>query len=336
LTPLLAKHAAMKVLKLIELRQNNSSESIKFRFPDKSGNWHDIEATANLVEDKHGTGFNILIISRDVTVRTRGDDELKKLYQAEIELRRALEDEIKKRAEFFRALVHELKTPLTPIIASSEAVMNLSDEPTMKRLAANAFNGAMRLNSRVDELLDLSRGEMGMLKLNCQPMNLLSLIKDLADYVQAQVDANNQKLSLDLPQHLPRVLADESRLRQVILNLLNNAMKFMPKGGHITVQAHAVGENVVVEVSDTGQGIDESEQKRLFQPYNRIEADRQHFSGLGLGLALCKKLIDLHNGKIWCHSQKGRGSTFGFSVAIYQEPSPSAQRIASQGLNVPL
>jgi signal transduction histidine kinase len=178
------------------------------------------------------------------------------------------------------------------------------------------YQGALRLNSRVDELLDMSRGELGMLKLDRQPMDMGFLIQDVANDVRAQVANNHQILVVDIHDSLPLITADESRLRQVLLNLLNNAIKFTPSGGQILLRARSTPETLTVEVQDTGRGIDESEQERLFQPYNRIEEDRQHFSGLGLGLALSKQLIDLHGGKLSVVSQKGKGSTFSFVLAV--------------------
>ena len=112
------------------------------------------------------------------------------------------------------------------------------------------------------------------------------------------------------------VWADETRLRQVVLNLLSNACKFTPEGGKITLRAREGDATLVVEVQDTGVGIAEEEQQRLFEPYYRVADDRQQFKGLGLGLTLCKMLVELHGGQIWVESHVGKGSTFGFSVPL--------------------
>jgi signal transduction histidine kinase len=247
------------------------------------------------------------------------------LYKSEKVLRQNLEKEIKKRADFFRALVHELKTPLTPIIASSETIMEFVEEENFKNLARNVYNGALRLNSRVDELLDISRGELGMLKVHCEPMNLMSLLEEVAAYIQPQLDYRRQNLLLEVPCTLPSILGDESRLRQVLLNLLNNAMKYTPEGGQITLKTAVQQPDLIVSIQDTGKGIDTAEQDKLFLPYNQIDGDKQTFSGLGLGLALCKQFIDLHQGKIWVESQKGQGATFSFSLPIAPQKVVSCQ-----------
>ena len=137
-----------------------------------------------------------------------------------------------------------------------------------------------------------------------------------------------------LPPSLPLVWADKERLRQVVLNLLINASKFTPEGGKITLKAKEKDTSLVMEIQDTGPGIPEEEQQRLFQPYHRQITDREHLSGLGLGLALCKYLVELHNGKIWVESQVGKGSTFGFSIPLAtasQQQEGSKQEATDEG-----
>ena len=321
LLPILLKFAQMDSGDLARLKSENYTQRLEFKVTDSQGNWHDFEATGNIIESADGQGFNILLIERDVTERKSAENQLKQLYASERQARRVVEQEVNKRADFFRALVHELKTPLTPILVSSETLAELIEDQTFKNLARNVYNGATRLNTRVDELLDISREELGMLKVKCEPVNMGVLLKDIISYVQPQVSKSHQILMADIPASLPLINGDESRLRQVMLNLLNNAMRFTPEGGIIRIKASISAESILVQVQDTGCGIDESGRQRLFQPYNRIEEDRQHFSGLGLGLALCKQLIDLHGGKIWVESQKGKGTSFFFSLAIIKQPA---------------
>ena len=252
----------------------------------------------------------------DITERKRADEKLQELYQHEKDLRQELEAEINKRIEFTRALVHELKTPITPVMASSELLVEeLKEEPGLG-LAKNIKRGAANLNKRIDELLDLARSEIGMLRLNPQPVDAMQLLQGIVSDVTPVALSNEQSLSLELPSSLPVVWADEDRLRQVVHNLINNAFKFTPAGGKITLRAKEDGANLIVEVQDTGRGISEEEQQRLFQPYHRLVSDRERLSGLGLGLALSKKLVELHGGQIWVKSRKGKGSTFGFSVPL--------------------
>jgi len=224
--------------------------------------------------------------------------------------------EIDKRVEFTRALVHEIKTPLTPVVAASELLLEELQEEPVLGLARSINKGAYNLNQRIDELLDLARGEIGMLTLNPAPVNLKQLLKEIADGMIPVAQQHGQSMNLELPQSLPRVWADEDRLRQVVLNLVNNAIKFTPSGGEITLRAKRQGANLVVEVQDTGPGIGKADQRWLFEPYYQLGGETARRKGLGLGLSLAKKLVELHGGSIRVKSQEGKGSTFGFSIPL--------------------
>ncbi|MBA7546817.1 Alkaline phosphatase synthesis sensor protein PhoR [subsurface metagenome] len=178
-------------------------------------------------------------------------------------------------------------------------------------------------------ILDLAKGEIGMLQLNPEPVDPMQLLQMIVNNMTPVALRNGQSLSLELPSSLSAVWADEERLRQVVLNLLNNAFKFTPAGGKIILRAKEDGTNLIIEVQDTGRGISEEEQQRLFEPYYRLESDRERLSGLGLGLALSKKLVDLHGGQIWVKSGKGKGSTFGFSVPL--EATSQSEKGAATG-----
>jgi len=258
----------------------------------------------------------VLAHSMDITEREQTEDKLQELYEQERKLRQELEAEVRRRIEFTRALVHELKTPLTPVLSSSELLLSEMHEEPWLSIARNIHNGASNLSKRIDELLDLAKVEIGTLRVNPKPLDPLPLLQGIADDVAAMASNNGQSLVLDVASSLPPVLADEERLRQVVLNLMINASKFTPEGGTITLKAREEGSVLVVEVQDTGRGIPEKEQQRLFQPYHRQLSDREHLSGLGLGLALCKYLVERHGGQIWVKSQAGKGSTFGFSVPL--------------------
>ena len=254
--------------------------------------------------------------SMDITELERAEAKLQEAYEKERKLRQEIEAEAERKILFTRALVHELKTPLTPVLASSELLVSeLREEPYLS-LAQNIHRGAANLNRRIDELLDLARVEIGMLEVNPKAVDANQLLPAIADDMKAMVTSNGQSLVVTIPPYLSPVWADEERLRQIVLNLLINASKFTPEGGTITLRAKEENSNLVVEVEDTGPGIPKEEQKQLFQPYHRQIPDREHLSGLGLGLALCKYLVELHGGKIWVQSEIGKGSTFGFSIPL--------------------
>ncbi|MFC1924442.1 PAS domain S-box protein [Chloroflexota bacterium] len=256
------------------------------------------------------------VIFRDVTDQKRAKVELQHLYEQERKLRELLEEERKRRVEFTRVLVHELKTPLTPLLASSQLLAEEVGDETLVKLAENISQGAWSMSNMVNDLLDITKAEIGMLQPESKSVDLLQLLHRVADYITPMTERNKHSLILDLPLSLPLVRADENLLQQIILNLVNNASKFTPTGGRITLRARKKDASLIVEVQDTGSGISEEEQQRLFDPYHRVEGDRQRLSGLGLGLALCKTLVELHGGQIWVESHPGEGSTFGFSLPL--------------------
>lgn len=257
----------------------------------------------------------ILSIWVDITTQKLAQEELETLYQREKNLREALQTEIRGRTEFTRALVHELKTPLTPILVSSELLVEELTEDPLMGLAKNIHQGAQNMNKRVDELLDMARGEVGILKINRRSIDPEKLIKEIFNYMEPATKNAGQTLVLNIPEKLPIIKADDDRIRQVMLNLVNNSIKYSNGNGTIMITAKVEMNNLVIEIQDTGRGMSKEEQEILFQPFYRIDG-KQHLSGLGLGLALSKQFIELHKGRMWVKSQKGVGSTFYFSLPI--------------------
>ncbi len=252
-----------------------------------------------------------------ITERKRAEQNLQQAYEEELRLRRELDAEMSKRVEFLRALVHELKTPLTSAMASSEMLSAGLPKGPALTLAKNLYRSTSRLNKRIDELLDLARGELGMLHLSCRPTDMLPLLQGVFDDMTTVVSRRGQELALDVPSSLPLIWADEQRLSQVVLNLLSNASKFMAGEGKITLRARKQRAALIVEVQDAGPGIGKEEQQSVFDAYHRLAGGGEHSSGLGLGLALSKTLVELHEGTIWVKSRKGKGSTFGFSLPLH-------------------
>ena len=298
----------------IKMLKGGGYSPYKYRILSKDGKvrW----LLEGVVSIQYQGGRAVLGHSMDITERELAQGKLEEAYEKERRLRHELEAEVQRRVEFTRALVHELKTPLTPIMSSSDLLVSgIREEPWLS-VAQNIQRGAINLNKRIGELLDLARGEIGMLRLNPKRVDVFQLLSQVGNEMSVVASSNGQTLKVELPSSLPMVLADEDRLRQVVQNLLVNATKFTPEGGIITLRARTEKGSLLVEVQDTGRGIPEEEQRRLFQPYHRQLSDREHLSGLGLGLALCKNLVQLHGGRIWVQSQEGKGATFSFSIPI--------------------
>ncbi|MFZ7119331.1 MAG: sensor histidine kinase, partial [Eubacteriaceae bacterium] len=267
-----------------------------------------------------GQNQAILSIISDINERKNLENELIKYQEHLTELvnkrTKKLADVINQRDNFTRALVHELKTPLTAIISSSEILSEKCKVPIKSKLAENIYNGALFLNNRIDELLDSIKGELGTLSINCELTDPIEIIQEVISEMSVLVEKNEQKLCLDNPYLLPFIMVDKSRIKQVLVNLIANAIKFNADHGTVLIRTKLKKEVIVFEVYDEGIGISKSERLRLFMPYYKKECDRNHLSGLGLGLALSKTIIELHNGKIWYKKRKLKGSIFGFSLPL--------------------
>ena len=309
----------------IKMLKGERQTPYRYRILNKAGEtrWM-LEGLASI---QYGGKRAVLGHSMDITELSIARERLAEAYSKERVAREELEGEIKRRVEFTRALVHELKTPLTPIMSSSELLVSgLKEEPWLS-VAQNIHRGAANLNRRIDELLDLARGEIGMLKLKPTRVDIARVLRQTAFDMSLVASNNGLTLMTDFPEVLPEVWGDEDRLRQVVLNLLINATKFTPEGGSIVLHARPQDKMLLVEVQDTGRGIPEEEQKKLFQPYHRQVGDLERLSGLGLGLSLCKMLVEMHGGKIWTKSKVGEGSVFAFTVPL-AKPEQEGETIA--------
>ncbi len=257
-----------------------------------------------------------ILIFHDITKLKQAELELTAIYEKEKELRESLEIESRKRIDFSRTLIHELKTPLTPILSSSDLLVSGIKEEPWASIAQNILRGAETLSRRIDELLDLAKGEIGTLQILRKSISLSRLLEDIVSEMAPLGAGRGQSLVLEDCSKLPRVMADEVRVRQIVQNLITNAFKFSGPGDVITVKACLEADNITVSVRDNGIGLTPEEQAKLFQPYERLDADQRRLGGLGLGLALCKNLVELHGGRIWVESEKGKGSTFSFSLPL--------------------
>jgi signal transduction histidine kinase len=255
-------------------------------------------------------------LEAEIAEHAEAEREIEELYLREKRLREELERQMSRRVEFTRGLIHELKTPLTPMLGASDLLVQKLDDAELLRMATNINRGIRNLHNRINDLMDLARGELGKLHLRRAVVDVSGLLSEVRDYLAPNAAKKQQCLSLDLPEALPTVVADEDRLRQVVLNLTGNAMKFTPQKGSIHLRALRTGDCVTVEVEDNGCGIPRKGRHRLFEPYYTLESRGEHTEGLGLGLPLSRMLIELHGGRMWIRSREGEGSIFGFSIPL--------------------
>jgi len=237
------------------------------------------------------------------------------------QLNAELDGVMKTKDQFLSNISHELRTPLNSIIGFTDLLLTQELGPALSDqqrdfLETVARNGR-HLLELINELLDLQRIAAGRMDLKPEAVELADLLNEAVGSVQAQVQKHRHALVVTPLAASLRVQADKGRVRQVLLNLLSNAIKFTPDGGRITVAAGPVngGSAVQIAVTDTGIGIAVEDQPKLFQEFSQLDASASRkYEGTGLGLALSRRLIELHGGTIGVESQMGKGSTFWFTL----------------------
>jgi signal transduction histidine kinase len=249
-----------------------------------------------------------------VIERKIADDQLSELYHKEKDLTEKLQLEIQTKVDFTRRLIHELKTPLTSLIATSQLLHQETKDKRMEKLAGHVWSNACSMNNRIDELHDMIKGEIGRLEVEFRPVNLEKLIRSILDETQSLASQHNITIEFKRMNPLVRVYADGTRIKQILMNLLNNVFKYADSSGIVYIKTLTNLNNVLIEVQDSGPGIKLEEQKRIFEPYYRSSGKREQSPGLGIGLALCKVLVEAHGGKIWVKSRHGAGSSFFFTL----------------------
>ncbi len=227
------------------------------------------------------------------------------------------------RRDFVANVSHELKTPLTAIQGFAETLLSgaLEDAKNNRRFLEIIRDHATRMNALTSDLLKLSQIEAGKLEMELRPIKLADLVSGCVETVRIRAEQKQLSLTVECPADLPAVRGDARHLRDVLENLLNNAVQYTPAGGHITVSAAAQEDRGVscvrVTVADTGIGIPEAHHARVFERFYRVDTDRsREVGGTGLGLSIAKHIVEAHGGRIWLESEVGRGSRFHFTIPI--------------------
>jgi signal transduction histidine kinase len=262
-------------------------------------------------------------LRQEIDLRKREEEKSKRLYQRERVLHQKLQKEMKDRTAFLRSVVHEIRTPLTSVLAAGELLTSRCRTGMQQTLAKHLYQGACDLDSRINELYDFTKSEMGTLRIVPAMVDLSELFNDTLESVRPQTVLKGQALISHIDGPMPEAFVDGTRIRQVILNILNNAVKFTPKGGTIEFSAFNQDDSFVVAIADNGPGIARAEQPKLFQPYYTGSGK---YSGLGLGLPIAKNLVELHRGRIWVESDGKSGSTFSFSIPIKKSLKTGGKR----------
>jgi signal transduction histidine kinase len=242
-----------------------------------------------------------------------------RLYR-EIEVKsRELEAASRHKSEFLANMSHELRTPLNAIIGFSEVLAErMFGEVNDKQAEylADILESGRHLLSLINDILDLSKIEAGRMELEPTTFHLPSAIENALTLVRERAQRHGITLGRTVDERLGMIDADERKVKQVLLNLLSNALKFTPEGGRIDVRAAARDDAVEISVTDTGVGIAPEDQATVFEEFRQVGSAAKKVEGTGLGLAISRKFIELHGGRIWVESQVDKGSTFAFTLPL--------------------
>ena len=289
------KAKAQEVFQRFLAGEEIRNEELEMSRADGGNLW--ISLSVRPIRDKEGRVIASRSVVTDITKR-------KKLDQ--------LKD------DFIGLVSHELRSPLTVITGAVNTILaegeRLSSEETRQLLNDAAFE-AESLSHLLSNLLELSRVQADRLFLNAEPINIKKVIQGNLEEIKCQSSAH--QFTVDLPDTLPPVHADPLRLERILHNLLENAVKYSPQGSEIRVSARVEEKHLVIGVSDQGIGISLNDQAKLFRSFQRLEeSSLDGVRGLGLGLLVCRRLVEAHGGRIWVESEPGRGSTFLFTLPL--------------------
>jgi len=219
------------------------------------------------------------------------------------------------RRDFVANVSHEFRTPLTAIQGFSETLLGgaMNDPQNRDRFLGIILEHARRLARLTDDLLMLSKMDADRLELEIRRLPVEQLVAGCVETAQPRAVEKDLRLSVNLGKNLPEIAGDRRRLTEVLQNLIDNAIQYTPAGGQIIVGAEAKDSEVVITVSDTGIGIPQADQPRIFERFYRVDVARsREVGGTGLGLSIAKHLMEAHGGRLWVESEVGNGSQFHF------------------------
>ncbi|MEZ5336418.1 MAG: PAS domain S-box protein [Methanolobus sp.] len=300
------KEETIHKMKELRLKGSLRNESRMFR---SDGKIIHVDISASMLPDKK----LVQAVGRDITDRIKAEEAMLK---AKIEAETAS----RTKSEFLANMSHELRTPLNSIIGFSDIMLEgVTGELGTKQehYLDHISNSGRHLLNLINDILDISKVEAGKMDLRIELINIRSMIEEVVIVTQPLADKKELNVVLDIPENIPDIPADKAKFKQVIYNLLGNAVKFTDNKDIITITCKTANNKVIVSVKDTGIGISKEDQKKLFKPFSQIDSSiSRKYEGTGLGLALVKEIVELHQGQIWVESETGKGSSFIFELPI--------------------
>lgn len=298
-----------------------AGSGLKLEARRRNGSHFPVEISLGSLES--GARLRVTAIVRDITERRQIEDRLRaaeEKYIRELELRnREAERANLLKTEFLANMSHELRSPLHTVIGFAELLAEEKDGPLneqQKRCLGYIRKDSLHLLDLIDDLLDLSRIEAGYLELRYEEIHIDAVIEEALSSIRPRAAAKSVGIGTDVLIPAP-VLADRVCFKQILHNLLTNAIKFTPEGGKVQVRAARRGQFAEISVSDNGIGIPEDEQQAVFDKFYQVRAaTRSGLEGTGLGLAITKRLVEQHGGSISLKSRPGSGSCFSFTIPL--------------------
>ena len=220
-------------------------------------------------------------------------------------------------SDLISEMVHELRTPLTSIVAYSELLMRDDLNPDQLRSFVTTINQeASRLTHMINDFLDLARLQSGRIRMAHQPVDIGELVRECCAVMQPQADQRNVRLEAEMTGELPALQGDRNRLKQVVMNLISNAIKYNRPEGRVSAEARDVDGCIQLIIADTGRGIPEKDLPHIFDKFYRVADSEGWASGTGLGLSITREIVDAHGGRIDVESQVGVGTRFKLTLPL--------------------
>lgn len=294
----------------------------EYRVKRKDGSYMWVLDRRQALWDDQGNVVRVVGSESDITSRKQTEQELIKINERLILTNAELQRATRLKDEFLANMSHELRTPLNAILGLSEGLQESvfgSINPQQEKAIATIERSGRHLLELINDILDLSKIESGKLELQLEPVSIKHLVDSTLPFVRQQALQKNIQLTVNISDILGQIIIDELRICQVLINLLNNAIKFTPEGGSVCLSVTQEDTNLVISVIDTGIGIALEDQSKLFLPFVQLDTKlSRQYTGTGLGLALVRRLVDLHNGVVSVDSELGKGSCFTVKLPYYQ------------------
>jgi PAS domain S-box-containing protein len=308
---------------LFRCAQAGESETREWTYLRKDGSAVPVVLTVSAMRDEFGEVAGYLGIARDVTGERQAVEMVHEAYQRERQAAARLRALDRTRSDLVGTVSHELRTPLTSILGNVELLTDGDagpvTEPQAQRLAAVERN-ARRLLALIEDLLMLSRIESGAVKINAQAFSLCATVNAALQTLAATAARRGVTIETEMPTEPVLVHGDRDQIERIVINLVDNALKFTPPGGTACVRVDGGEAQVRLTITDTGMGIPPEEINHIFERFFRSSLSQERASqGSGLGLAITKSIVDRHGGRIWVHSQPGNGTEV---VCLLPTPPP--------------